>query len=277
MLALWGLVALYGVARALQVYPGRTPMLLVVALHVLPPIAFGWIHGTIAYRARGMLVFFGIFLVMGNVVENLGVATGFPFGRYYFTGLMGPKLFHVPVMLGLAYLGMGYISWTLGRIIVGGLDGPLRGAQVIVVPLVASSIIVAWDLAMDPVWATILHAWIWVDGGAYFGVPVSNFLGWYFNVYVMYQLFALYLRWWAIQGGPLPAGYWRVAVVFYAVCAAGNMFLAVPRRVGVVSDPTGVQWRVSGIVGACLLVSLFVMGAFAVTAWVRIGDRPRVR
>jgi putative membrane protein len=45
---------------------------------------------------------------------------------------------------------------------------------------------VAWDLSMDPVWSTVMHSWIWLQGGAYFGVPVSNFLGWYLTVYVIY-------------------------------------------------------------------------------------------
>jgi uncharacterized membrane protein len=47
---------------------------------------------------------------------------------------------------------------------------------------------VAWDLASDPVWATIVRAWVWRDGGVYFGVPLSNFFGWYLNVYILYQL-----------------------------------------------------------------------------------------
>jgi uncharacterized membrane protein len=32
-----------------------------------------------------------------------------------------------------------------------------------------------WDLAMDPVWADIDHAWVWRGGGSYYGVPISNF------------------------------------------------------------------------------------------------------
>jgi len=42
-------------------------------------------------------------------LSNLGVRTGFPFGHYSFTNLMGPKLFAVPILLGLAYVGMAYM------------------------------------------------------------------------------------------------------------------------------------------------------------------------
>ena len=114
---------------------------------------------------------------------------------------------------------------------------------------------------MDPAWSTILHVCIWRNGGAYFGVPVSNFLGWYFTVYVIYQCFALYLRGRAIPVDPLPPGYWPLSVLFYAASASGNLLLAIPAPdVAMVSDPAGVQWRVSNIVSASVWTSVFVMG-----------------
>src|ERR1700747_1223334 len=174
-IAMWLLLSIYAVARVFQILPGKLSMAAVVALHVLPLLLFALIHGAISYRPRGTLIFFAICFVGGNMFENLGVATGFPFGRYYFTDAMGPKVFHVPILLGLAYVGMGYLSWSLGRVIVGGLQSPLASTRGVTVPLVASFIMVAWDFANDPVWANINRLWIWKNGGPYFGVPVTNF------------------------------------------------------------------------------------------------------
>ena len=255
-------------------FPGKVPIVLVVALHVLPPIVFALIHGAMFCRWRGILIFFAVCLVVGNIFENVGVRTGFPFGHYYFTDLMGPKLFVVPIQLGLAYLGMAYLSWTLARLILGGVQNPLEGSRVVTLPLVAAFIMVAWDFSQDPVWSTILHLWIWQQGGAYFGVPASNFFGWFLTVYVFYQLFALYLRGRSMKPEPLPPGYWHVAVLFYAVSAVGNILLALPLAgPSVVSDPTGALWRVSDITGTCALVSIFTMGVFAVMAWVRLSEQ----
>jgi hypothetical protein len=53
---------------------------------------------------------------------------------------------------------------------------------------------VSWDLTIDPMMSTINGSWVWHNGGSYFGVPVSNFLGWYLTVYVFFQCFALYAR-----------------------------------------------------------------------------------
>ena len=273
-IAMWVLLSVYAVARVFQVLPGRLPMMGVVALHVLPLLVFALIHGAMSYRMHGILIFFAMCLVVGNVFENLGVATGFPFGRYYFTDAMGPKLFQVPILLGLAYVGMGYLSWTLGRVILGYLRTPLVGAQVITLPLVASFIMVAWDFANDPVWANINRLWVWQHGGAYFGVPLTNFVGWYFVVYLIYQSFAIYLRERSANDNPMPSGYWRWAVIFYALAATGDIIIVLPKPTpAVVFDPTGTSWNVSGITGACALVSSFAMGAFTLIAWVRLLDQ----
>lgn len=212
-----------------------------------------------------------IILMVGNVFENVGVRTGFPFGHYYFTDLMGPKIFAVPIMLGLAYVGMAYLSWTLARLILGDLRAPLAGSRIVTLPLVAAFIMVAWDFSMDPVWATVLRAWVFPGGGAYFGVPISNFAGWYLTVYVIYQLFGLYLRSHASSFASLPPGYWRQPVLFYAVSAAGNLLLVLPQtRFTVVSDPAGTLWRVSDITATCALVTILTMGAFVLLAWARL-------
>jgi len=272
-LLFWLLLALYAASRILQVFHGEISMLPIVALHVLPPLVFAFIHGARTYRLRGIFTFMAICVVIGNIFENLSISTGLPFGHYYFTEIMGPKIFQVPVFLGLAYVGMGYISWTLGRVILGETHRPLAGARVVTLPLVAAFIMVAWDFAMDPAWATVLHAWIWPRGGAYFGVPVSNFLGWYLTIYVIYQLFALYLWGYSSNSATLPAHYWRGAVFFYGVSAGGNLLLAIPQGgPSEVSDPTGTLWKVADTTGACVLTSIFTMGAFAVLAFARIAE-----
>jgi len=246
-------------------------MLAVVALHVFPPAIFSLIHGARFYRWRGILTFVILALVVGNVFENLGVRTGFPYGEYYFTDVMGPKLLVVPILLGLAYVGMAYLSWTLARLILGSVKVPLEGWRVVGLPAIAAFIMTAWDLSQDPVWATILRCWVFPHGGAYFGVPVSNFCGWYLAVFTLYVLFALYLRGRSPNLGPLPRGYWYQPLLFYGLSAAGNLLLIIPRPgLLVVSDPTGMQWKVSDITGACALVTIFTMGAFTLLAWVRL-------
>ena len=265
------ILAAYACARILEIAPTSVPRIAVVALDVLSALAFALVDGARNYRLRGILVFAGICIVVGNITENLSIPTGFPFGHYYFAELMGPKLFQVPVLLGLAYIGMAYVSLILACLIVGKSAPPAATSRLLPVPLVASFIMVAWDLAQDPVWATALHGWVWRDGGPWFGVPVSNYLGWYGTVFVVYLLFAIYMRRGSAQVVP---AHGRAAILFYALCAAGNVGQIFSRpNLAVVQDPTGHAWRVADITAASALVSIFGMGAFAVVAWIRLNQQ----
>ncbi len=265
------IVAVYAITRLFEAILHSFPPTLLVALDVLSALVFALIHGARHYGVRGAGVFVAICLVVGNVIENIGVMTGFPYGHYYFAGLMGPKLFNVPILLGCAYIGMAYVSFMLARLILGRVDAAPAGAHVLALPLVAGFILVAWDLAQDPVWATVLHGWVWRNGGPWFGVPVSNYLGWYLNVFLIYLFFTIYLSRRPIRQVPLDDRSWSFAVLFYAVCAAGNVMQHIPTsNPAVVTDPSGKLWRVADITGASALVSIFTMGAFAVFAWVRL-------
>ena len=264
-------MAVYIFGRFLQIYSDQTPILLIIGLTVVPPAIFALMHGARLYRMQAMLVFLTICLFVGNILENLGVRTGFPFGHYHFTDLMGPKFLVVPILLGLAYVGMAYLSWMLAVLIVSDPRVQLSRHSFMTVPLAAAIIMVAWDVSMDPVWSTIMQAWIWQRGGAYFGVPITNFIGWFLTVYVIYQLFAVYLRSLTPNYQSLPTGYWRLSVIFYSLSAAGNFFLLIPHHaITVVTDATGRQWNVGEIMGATALISMFVMGAFAFFAWSKI-------
>jgi len=272
--ALTLILAAYACARILESTHNSLPSIAIVALDVLSAMAFALVDGARQFRFSGILVFAGLCIVVGNISENLSVATGFPFGHYYFAGLMGPKLFQVPVLLGLAYIGMVYVSWTLGSTIVGRSPASATGPRILAVPLLASFILVAWDLAQDPVWATVLHGWVWRDGGSWFGVPISNYLGWYANIFTIYLLFAIYLRRQPVAKPTEPRPSARPAILFYALCAIGNVLqMSYKADPAIVQDPTGHAWRVADISGASALISIFVMGAFAVLAWIRQAEQ----
>jgi uncharacterized membrane protein len=275
-LSLWLLLLFFAGANVLPVFPQAFPPAVYPASQIIPAMLFALVHGAVTYRLRGILGFALISLVVGYVMENVGVLTGFPFGRYYFTGGMGPKLFVVPVLMGPAYLGMGYVAWTVARVILTSDNGADRGARAVTLPLAATFIMVAWNLSFDPALSTFGRYWVWTQGGAYFGVPVSNFLGWYLTNYLIYQLFALYLRRAPAIVSSLPPAEARLAVLFYGVCAAGCVLRAASTPVpAIVADPTGALWRVRDINNVCALAALFIMGAFVALASVRLaGSAP---
>jgi uncharacterized membrane protein len=139
---LWVTLFFYALGRVFQLYPDKFPILLLVCLQVVPPAAFALVHGSILYRIKGMVAFTLFCLGAGALCESLSLRTGFPFGHYRFTGFMGPMVLQLPILLVLAYLGIGYCSWVVSLLILGYRNKPLTPACVIVLPLLASLIMV---------------------------------------------------------------------------------------------------------------------------------------
>jgi hypothetical protein len=104
-------------------------------------------------------------------------------------------------------------------------------------------------------------------------VPLSNFGGWYLTIWGIYQCFALYLRGRPKLSAP-SSGVLKPAILMYGVCAAGNLLVGSPHGMTMVTDAAGMQWRVADMLGASMLVSVFLMGALALAAWLRSGEEP---
>ena len=51
----------------------------------------------------------------------------------------------------------------------------------------------AWDLAMDPMMVAGGH-WVWEQPGAYFGVPLENYWGWWLTIFITFLLFLTLAR-----------------------------------------------------------------------------------
>lgn len=161
---LWVLVVVLGVARlANTLFSLSISILLVVAA-----VAFALIHGAIRYRWSGVVTFLAICLVVSNILENTSILTGFPFGHYHYTDLANTKLFLVPWVVGPLYFSTGYLAWVLSIVLIGDVRRKGSWFTTFVVPFIASSFMVMWDLSFDPTSSTIQHLWIWEQGGGYF-------------------------------------------------------------------------------------------------------------
>lgn len=177
--------------------------------------------------------------------------------------------------IGAAYLGTAYLAWTIARIILDASHAALVGHRTFTGPLLAAFMMVAWDLSFDPIFSTINHAWVWLEGGSYFGVPFRNFLGWLLTTFVFLQGFALY---WKSQHLPstneLPSSIQSLqAILFYALIAAGYLLNSLTMKTnGSVTDPAGGVWRVQDIYAVTGLIALFTMGAFTILGLVKLMD-----
>ena len=275
---LWLLVALFAGATIADVL---APSLFLTVVQLCLMVAFALLHGAQRYGAKGIAAFAVICLLVSNFMENIGVATGFPFGAYFYTDSLGRKLFYVPLLIGPAYLSVGYMAWALATILVGDVKRGADKFTAFATPFIGAFIMVLWDVALDPGAATIEKRWIWEHGGGFFGVPLTNYLGWFFTVYLFMQLFALYLRARGEATGAAESkGYLFQVIAMYAIVASHFVLSYLVEGSEPVTDINGVTWRSGDIYETAAIIAIFTMGfvcALASIKVVGVSETPRRR
>jgi putative membrane protein len=266
---LWALTAIVFLGLLVAAFvPGvRLPVIVV-------QVVFALVHGARRYGWRAIGIFVAAGLLISNILENLSIQTGFPFGHYHYTG--GGKIFEVPWFIGPSYLATGYLAWVVATVLLGDVRRDSPWLTTIGTPIVGAFAMTAWDLSLDPSTSTINHAWIWENGGGFFGVPLVNFLGWTFTVYLFMQSFALFLR----GRGPLPDATSDRAtasdlqgVLLYAVTTISFFTTFFTGERITVTDAAGATWRTGDIYETSVLLAVYGMVFIALLSLLRIGQR----
>ena len=176
-----GLWLLLAVSFAAAFVPAGTPGSITLVIGLMP-VTFSMWHFIRWAGARTAWLAVLAVVVISFSGEALGVATGLVFGNYYYPdGPLGPLLLGVPPLIQLQYFAMAYASLMVARSIGGVLTTAAKGLWLVAVSAMAAFGMTLLDLASDPWHATVLQQWIWRDGGPYFGIPLHNFFGWFFE------------------------------------------------------------------------------------------------
>jgi uncharacterized membrane protein len=187
-------------------------------------VLFSITHCAVCEGIRRTAVFFGLSAVVSWLLEEIGVRSGLIYGPYHYSGMLGPKLGHVPVIIPLAWFMMIYPAWMVARAL-------LRGVETRTVPgiaglaVVAALVMTAWDTVMDPGMAAAGN-WVWEQGGPYFGVPLRNYWGWLLTTFPVYVGAGLLWRGRSVGrqgGGAVSRSFAALPVASYALDALSYM------------------------------------------------------
>lgn len=134
-------------------------------------LLFGW-------RRAGL--FFALTLLLAWSAEEIGVRTGLLFGRYVYGDVLGPKLGSVPWVIPFFWFMIVCASHVSSNLIAAGAADARGGwLKNVRLSLLTALLATAYDLGLDPYMAAAeVGAWSWLDGGAYYGVPLHNYGGW---------------------------------------------------------------------------------------------------
>jgi putative membrane protein len=227
---------------------GASPMGIMTPITTLAGFTFALLHACQRegwMRALRLLALvFGVSLLF----ESVGVATGLIYGPYHYTNKLGLLFLGlVPILIPVAWFMMSYPSFVIADWLVPA--GWKRWPRLLAVAAVGGLAMTAWDLVMDPVMVAGGH-WVWDTDGAYFGIPLQNYLGWWLTVFTT---FALYLLISGKAEKPVEARFDRLAVTSYLVTALGIVAVSL----------------VSGA-GALALIGFFAMMPWVAAGWLRM-------
>jgi uncharacterized membrane protein len=167
-----------------------------------------------------MLAFGACVWPVAWVAEFASTRVGIPFGLYHYTGTTrGQELYlaNVPFFDSLSFVFLAYAALCLARV-------ALRGERATRprLALMAGMLMMLLDVVIDPL-AVRGDRWFlgrvfyYPEGGAYFGVPLSNFAGW---AIVGATGVAAYLL---VAGAPVEGRSWPGIALYYAVLAFNLM------------------------------------------------------
>jgi uncharacterized membrane protein len=129
-------------------------------------------HALLSRGLRTAVALMATATLGGFAVEAVGVATGFPFGTYDYSGQLGPKLLGVPLIIPLAWTWMAWPAWLAALRLTGS-----RTARLVL----AAFGLAAWDLFLDPQMVAEGY-WRWDSPTPALpgvpGIPIGNYLGW---------------------------------------------------------------------------------------------------
>jgi putative membrane protein len=217
-------------------------------LVTLTGITFALVHaGQRPGWGRAMRLLALVFIV-SLLFESVGVATGWVYGSYHHTTQLGPKfLGFLPYLIAVAWFMLSYPSFVITGWLVP--SGWKRWQRVLSEAAVSGLVMTAWDVIMDPIMVAGGN-WVWDGKGAYFGIPLQNFWGWWLTVFTT---FALYLWLFGKNAKPAEAKFDRLVLVSYLVTGLS----------------IGIIVQLSGM-GALALIGFFAMVPWVVTGWLQI-------
>ena len=233
-------IAIYSADLKIPMY--LTPLITLVGF------IFGLLHASLREGWTNTLRLLALVFGVSLLFESVGVATGWIYGPYHYTDMLGPLFLGlVPYLIPVAWFMMSYPSFVIADWLVP--SAWKRWPRLLAVAAVGGIVMTAWDMVMDPVMVWGGH-WVWDVEGPYYGIPLQNYWGWWLTVFVTY---ALYLLLAGKRERHTGSGFDRLPVLMYLAVGLGNIL---PLFIGGVGD--------LGLIG------LFVMVPWVVAGWVRV-------
>lgn len=187
------------------------PLILVI-LHSIWTLSF----------PRGLFFLFFAALV-GFIGEFASLNSFFHASIYKYNASLVTFL-NVPLVVIVYWVVLTYLGYSLVNSFLfwlGKNKPSLKDKNFYLLPVLVVAdglVVVAIDLFMDPI-EVKAGVWTWLVHGAYFGVPISNFLGWFNMIILITAIFRLYEYFTQLKTNGLNKSVFLIPVFGYATLA----------------------------------------------------------
>lgn len=147
-----------------------------------------WVSASHLLGFKVSSLFVLLSLIIGFVVEILGTRYGWFFGEYYFTDVLQPQIFSIPIVIPMMWFNLVYIGYVLANLIIvrNPLDPTPGFLNHVIMSFLVAMVVTAYDLAADPYMVYVVKAWIMIKtDGWWFGETIQGFFGWLFVSFII--------------------------------------------------------------------------------------------
>lgn len=142
-----------------------TPAQLLVSLFLIIFYHRGWNDAFPIFAAAAFWI--------GFCAELIGIHTGYLFGDYVYGPTLGPKLWDVPIVIGVNWFILSYLTGSVFRNIPNDYYAAFLGAAAMT----------AVDYILEPV-AVDLEFWAW----KWDQIPAGNYLTWFVVAFLIHMI-----------------------------------------------------------------------------------------
>ena len=154
-------------------------------------LGFGFFiyHSIIFFGLNNTVIFFFSSFMISLLLEIIGTNKGLIFGKYTYEPSLcpGPMIKNVPILIAISWTGLIYMALICAMMLIdGSVVNTIRVSHI----LLSAFLVTILDLVLDPI-AVDEGRWFWEMPGKYYGVPIKNFIGWFFNCSLILLLFSM--------------------------------------------------------------------------------------
>lgn len=187
----------------------------------------GWRDATILFLLLG---------VFALLLEGIAITTGFPYGGFVYSDRIGYRLFAtVPWTVSLAWTPLILAAYAIAANVFGSRNGRIAFTTLT---------LLIFDVVLDP-GAVRMGFWEFENAGYFYGVPLSNFVGWIVSGFTGAALLELFIaRVQPLLPAPIQLASSAFLIIFFWTALSAFAGMIAPALIGLlVLSGIAVAWH----------------------------------